>query len=74
MMSRSKANIDPVFNSLPFYHPVMERSPSSEPPQRLQKRGPPIVQTAMYAAERLGAGFASLHVINILIAGMFVII
>lgn len=55
-------------------YPVMERSPNAEPPKRLRKRGPPIVQTAMYAAERLGAGFASMHVINMLIAGMFLIV
>ncbi|KAJ7496842.1 hypothetical protein FB451DRAFT_205027 [Mycena latifolia] len=70
MTSRRQAK-ELGFTPSPVY-PVMERSPSAEPPKRPQKRGPPIAQTAMYAAERLGAGFASLHVINMLIAdGVF---
>ncbi|KAJ7109906.1 hypothetical protein C8R44DRAFT_743248 [Mycena epipterygia] len=71
MTSRIQAIAELGFTPSPVYA-VMERSPNAEPPKRPRKRGPPIVRTAMYAAERLGAGFASLHVINMLIAdGVF---
>ncbi|KAJ6493538.1 hypothetical protein C8R47DRAFT_1213824 [Mycena vitilis] len=69
MVSRNQAN--PPAERPPVY-PVMELSPSTPIQKPERKRGPPIVQTAMYAAERLGAGVGSLHVINILIAdGVF---